>query len=178
MPTGKYKSICAAPAAEMLPVGTVTGATSETITCADLASFKKRLKTYLFRRCYETVWLWIAFPFLVSESVVLAMVFYCLGHYKNVYDDDNDDDDSDDDDDDDDGGDGDDGGDDDGDDDDGDDDDGGDGGDGDGDGDGGDGDDDDDDGDDGGDGDDGDDGDDDTCKKTSRESGRPTMLCR
>ena len=38
--------------------------------------------------------------------------------------------------------------------------------------------DDDDDDDDDGDGDDGGDDDDDTCKKTSRESGRPTMLCR
>ena len=36
----------------------------------------------------------MTFPFLViispPESVVLAMVFYCLGHYKNVYDDDDD----------------------------------------------------------------------------------------
>ena len=134
MPTVEYKSICVAAAAvEMRPVGTVTGATSETITCADLASFKNTLKTYLFRRCYETVWLWITFPFLViispPESVVLAMVFYCLGHYKNVYDDDDGDDGNDDDDDD-------------------------------------------------GGGDDGGGDDDDTCKKTSRESGRPTMLCR
>ena len=41
--------------------------------------FKNRLKTYLFRRCYETVWLWIKFLFpshyLPSKTVVLAIVF-------------------------------------------------------------------------------------------------------
>jgi len=40
---------------------------------------KNRLKTYLFRRCYETVRLWMAFPFpshyLSSRTVNLAIVF-------------------------------------------------------------------------------------------------------
>ena len=66
-------------------------------TCHQAASslsvFKNRLKTYLFRRCYETVWHSVTFgPFLViishPRTVVLAIVFYCLGHFKNVYDDD------------------------------------------------------------------------------------------
>jgi len=33
-----------------------------------LPVFKNRLKTYLFRCCYETVWLWITFLFLVIIS--------------------------------------------------------------------------------------------------------------
>ena len=35
----------------------------------------------------------ISFPsqYLTSRTVVLAIVFYCLGHSKNVYDDDDDD---------------------------------------------------------------------------------------
>jgi len=37
----------------------------------------------------------MTFPFpshyLPSRTVVLAIVFYCLGHFKNVYDDDDDD---------------------------------------------------------------------------------------
>jgi len=41
--------------------------------------FKNRLKTYLLRCCYETVWLWITFPFpshyLPCRTVVLAIVF-------------------------------------------------------------------------------------------------------
>jgi len=32
---------------------------------------------------------------LPSRTVVLAIFFYCLGHFKNVYDDDDDDDDDD-----------------------------------------------------------------------------------
>ena len=44
-----------------------------------LPVFKNRLKTYLFRRCYETVWLWITFLFLShylpSRTVVPAIVF-------------------------------------------------------------------------------------------------------
>jgi len=38
-----------------------------------------RLKTYLFRGCYETFWLWMTFPFpshyLSSRTVALAIVF-------------------------------------------------------------------------------------------------------
>ena len=58
--------------------------------------FKNRLKTYKFvppllRNCLTL----LTFPFLViisTRTVVLAIVFYCLGHsIKNVYDDDDDD---------------------------------------------------------------------------------------
>jgi len=48
---------------------------------------RTRLKTYLFRRCYETVWLILHFPFLVIISPPLrnsgpCNSFYCLGHSK------------------------------------------------------------------------------------------------
>ena len=62
-----------------------------------LSVFKNRLKTYLFRRCYETVWLSVTFPFpshyLPPQNSGPCNSFYCLGHFKNVYDDDDDDDD-------------------------------------------------------------------------------------
>jgi len=53
----------------------------------------EQYKTCLFRRCYETVWLILHFPFLVIISPPLwssspCNSFYCLGHSKNVYDDD------------------------------------------------------------------------------------------
>ena len=56
------------------------GLPSDVITSASLLSvFKNRLKTILFRRCYETVWLWMTFPFpshyLPSRTVVFARVF-------------------------------------------------------------------------------------------------------
>jgi len=48
-------------------------------SASSLSVFKNRLKTYLFRRCYETVWLWMTFPFrshyLPSRTVVLTIVF-------------------------------------------------------------------------------------------------------
>ena len=54
--------------------------------------FENRLKTYLFRRCYETVSLSITFPFpshyLPPHNSGPWNSFYCLGHFKNVYDDD------------------------------------------------------------------------------------------
>ena len=55
------------------------GRPSDVTSASSLPVFKNRLKTYLFRRCYETVWLWITFPFprhyLPSRTVVLAIVF-------------------------------------------------------------------------------------------------------
>ena len=52
---------------------------SDVTSASSLPVFKNRLKTYLFRRCYETVWLWITFLFpshyLPSKTVVLAIVF-------------------------------------------------------------------------------------------------------
>ena len=70
------------------------GLPSDVTSASSLSVFKNRLKTYLFGRCYETVWLWMTFPFpshyLTSRTVVLAIVFHCLGHCKNVYDDDDD----------------------------------------------------------------------------------------
>ena len=54
--------------------------------------FENRLKTYLFRRCYETVSLSVTFPFpshyLPPHNSGPWNSFYCLGHFKNVYDDD------------------------------------------------------------------------------------------
>jgi len=74
------------------------GLPSDVTSASSLSVFKNRLKTYLFRPCYETVWLWIKFLFpshyLPSRTVVLAIVFHCLGHSKNVCDDDDDDDDA------------------------------------------------------------------------------------
>ena len=71
------------------------GLPSEIMSASLLSVFKNMLKTYLFSRCYETVWLWITFLFpgryLPSRIVVLAIVLCCLGHPKNVYDDDDDD---------------------------------------------------------------------------------------
>jgi len=51
---------------------------SDVTSAPSLAVFKNRLKTYLFRRCYETVWLVLHFPFLViipPGTVVLVIVF-------------------------------------------------------------------------------------------------------
>ena len=54
------------------------GLPSDVTTASSLVVFKNRLKTYLFRRCYETVWLWVtlSFPsnFIPSRTVVLAIV--------------------------------------------------------------------------------------------------------
>jgi len=58
---------------------------------------RQGLTSVLFRRCYETVWLILHFPFLVIISPPLrnsgpCNSLYCLGHlFKNVYDDDDDD---------------------------------------------------------------------------------------
>jgi len=68
------------------------GLPSEVTSASSLSVFKNRLKTYLFRRCYETVWLSITFPFpshyLPPQNSGPRNSFYCLGHSKNVYDDD------------------------------------------------------------------------------------------
>jgi len=62
------------------------GLPSDVTSTSSLSVFKNRLKTQLFYRCYETVWLWITFLFpsdyLPSRTVVLAIVFHCLGHSK------------------------------------------------------------------------------------------------
>jgi len=71
------------------------GLPSDITSASSLSVFKNRLKTYLFRRCYETVWLSITFPFpshyLPPQNSGPCNSFYCLGHSKNVYDDDDDD---------------------------------------------------------------------------------------
>ena len=74
------------------------GLPSDVTSASSLSVFKNRLKTYLFRRCYETVWLSITFPsfpshYLPPQNSGPCNGFYCLGHFKNVYDDDDDDDD-------------------------------------------------------------------------------------
>ena len=60
------------------------GLPSDVTSASSLSVCKNRLKTYLFCRSYETVWLWMTFPFpshhLPSRAVVLAIGFYCLGH--------------------------------------------------------------------------------------------------
>ena len=72
------------------------GLPSEVTSASSLSAFKNRLKTYLLRRCYETVWLSITFPFpshyLPPQNSGPCNSFCCLGHSKNVYDDDDDDD--------------------------------------------------------------------------------------
>jgi len=37
---------------------------SNITSASSLSVFNKRLKTYLFHRCYETIWLWMTFPSL------------------------------------------------------------------------------------------------------------------
>jgi len=68
------------------------GLPSEVMSASSLSVFKNRLKTYLFRRCYETVRLSITFHFpshyLPPQNSGPCNSFYCLGHFKNVYDDD------------------------------------------------------------------------------------------
>ena len=70
------------------------GLPSDVTSASSLSVFKNRLKTYLFRRCYETVWLSITFLFpshhLPPQNSGPCKSFYCLGHFKNVYDDDDD----------------------------------------------------------------------------------------
>ena len=65
---------------------------SDVTSASSLPMFKNRLKTYLFRRCYENVWLSITFPFpshyLPPQDSGPCNSFYCLGHFKNVYVDD------------------------------------------------------------------------------------------
>jgi len=55
------------------------GLPSDVTSASSLSVFKNRLKTYLFCRCYDNVWLWITFLFpshyLPSRTVVLATVF-------------------------------------------------------------------------------------------------------
>ena len=62
------------------------GLQSDVTSASSLSVFKNRLKTYLFRRCYETVWLWITFLFpshyLPSRKVILAIVFTVLATLK------------------------------------------------------------------------------------------------
>ena len=68
------------------------GLPSDVTSASSLSVFKNRLKTYLFRRCYETIWPSITFPFpshyLPPQNSGPRNSFYCLGHFKNVYDDD------------------------------------------------------------------------------------------
>ena len=68
------------------------GLPSDVTSASSLSVFNSRLKTYLFRRYYETVLLSITFPFpshyLPPQNSGLRNSFYCLGHFKNVYDDD------------------------------------------------------------------------------------------
>ena len=57
---------------------------SDVTSASSLPVFKNRLKTYLFRRCYETVWL-MTFPLLViisPQNSGPCNSFYCLGHSK------------------------------------------------------------------------------------------------
>jgi len=62
------------------------GLPSEVTSASSLSVFKNRLKTYFFRRCYETVWLSITFPFpshyLPPQNSGPCNSFYCLGHFK------------------------------------------------------------------------------------------------
>ena len=62
------------------------GLPSEVTSASSLSVFKNRLKTYLFRRCYETVWPSVKFPFpshyLPSQNSGPRNSFYCLGHFK------------------------------------------------------------------------------------------------
>ena len=70
------------------------GLPSEVTLASSLSVFKNRLKTYFFRRCYGTVWLSVTFPFpshyLPPQNSGPRNSFYCLGHFKSVYDDDDD----------------------------------------------------------------------------------------
>ena len=70
------------------------GLPREVTSASSLSVFKNRLKTYLFRCCYETVCLSVTFPFpsryLPPQISGPRNSFYCLGHFKNVYDDDDD----------------------------------------------------------------------------------------
>jgi len=75
--------------------GCWAGSTSARRQTACVVLFKNRLKIYLFRRCYETAWLLLHFPFLVIVSPLRNSgpcdSFDYLGHSKNVVDDDDDD---------------------------------------------------------------------------------------
>jgi len=56
---------------------------SDVTSASSLSVFKNTLKTYLYRHCYETVWLIMTFPITSHNpprTVVLAIV-YCLGHH-------------------------------------------------------------------------------------------------
>jgi len=79
-------------------LSTVAGANSlpsDVTSASSQPVFKNRLlKTYLFRRCYETVWLWLTFLFPSHypplQNSGPCNSFHCLGHFKNVHDDDDD----------------------------------------------------------------------------------------
>ena len=68
------------------------GLPSDVTSASSLSVFKNGLKTYLFRLCYETVRLRMTFPFpshhLPPQNSGPCNSSYCLGHFKNVYDDD------------------------------------------------------------------------------------------
>ena len=69
------------------------GLPSDVTSASSLSVFKNRLKTYLFRRCYETVDSELHFFFLVIISLQNSgrcNSSHCLGHFKNVCDDDDD----------------------------------------------------------------------------------------
>jgi len=72
---------------------------SDVTSASSLSVFKNRIKTYLFRRCYETVRLWMTFPILFSFIFLFFPInsgpcnsCNCLGHFWHVCDDDDDDD--------------------------------------------------------------------------------------
>jgi len=68
---------------------------SDVTPASSLSVFNNRLKTYLLRRCYETVWLWMTFPITSHyppQNSGPCNSFNCLGQFKYVYGDDDDDD--------------------------------------------------------------------------------------
>ena len=64
------------------------GLPNDVTSASSLSVFKNRPKTYLFRRCYETVWFEWHFLFLAiispPQNSGLCNSFYCLSHSKNV----------------------------------------------------------------------------------------------
>jgi len=66
---------------------------TDVASASSLSVLKNRLKTYLFHRCYETDWIRPTFLFpghILSppRNSGPCNSFHCLGHFKNVYDDD------------------------------------------------------------------------------------------
>ena len=60
---------------------------SDVTSASSLAVINNRLKTYLFRCCYETVWLWMNFLLPVISSPPVQWSLQCVnyvGHSKDV----------------------------------------------------------------------------------------------